>query len=114
MNIPPLKSILLGLLLIPALVGAMEEHPSAAGAAETAELPSSETDQTPGRIYWLWGRPAYDPNNDTFVREALVLEDYFPRLNGSRVAQLTCSHLLVNIALLLGAWKLLATMARTS
>jgi len=110
MNIPPLKSILLGLLLVPALVGAMEEHPSAAPTQHfnAAQRPTRSIDWP-----WKW-RVSFNYDQDTVVGRARELQDYFPRLNGSRVAQLTCSHLLANITLILGVWKLLATMARTS
>ncbi len=110
MNIPPLKSILLGLLLVPALVGAMEKPPS---AAPTQHL---DADQRPTRsIDWPWKwRASFDHDQDAMVGKARELQDYFPQLNGSRVAQLTCGHLLASTMLLLGAWKLLATMARTS
>ncbi len=110
MNIPPLKSILLGLLLVPALVGAMEKPPSA-----TLMQPLN-ADQRPTRsIDWPWKcRIFFDHDQDTVVGRARELQDYFPQLNGSRVAQLTCGHLLTSIMLLLGAGKLLATMARTS
>ncbi len=106
MNVPFLKSLLLTLLLVPAMAGAMEK-----AEPVTVELPSSETDQR--LIYWPCGRQAYDPNSDTFVKEALVLKDYLSLLRNSRIAQVTRGQFVLNIAILLGAWKLFATVAGT-
>lgn len=107
MNIPPLKSTLLGLLLVPALVGAMENPPSAA---------PKQNDQHPIRsIDWPWKRRvSFDHELDTVVGRARELQDYFPRLKDSRIARLTCGHLVLSLAMILGSYKLLAIMAETS
>ncbi len=72
MNLPFLKSLLLTLLLVPAMVAAVEERPSASPRQHL------NADQRPTRsIDWPWkSRVYFDRNLDAVVGTTRELQDY--------------------------------------